>query len=121
VTPHDLPYLVTFVACEIGVTQLIAWRRRTEDSLRKAHDELEVRVAERTPELAGFRRSSRLHRTTDGEGGISRVNCFAAATTIPGAAGNDGVLPFAFTSARRVAGNEAGVLLTAEIFQKFLR
>ncbi len=43
-TPHDLPYFVTFVACEIGVTQLIAWRRRTEDSLRKAHDELELRL-----------------------------------------------------------------------------
>lgn len=51
VTPSELPYVVTFVACEIGVTQLISWRRRTEESLRQARDELEVRVAERTADL----------------------------------------------------------------------
>jgi len=51
VTPHDLPYFVTFIACEMGVTQLISWRRRIEDSLRQARDELGVRVAERTAEL----------------------------------------------------------------------
>ncbi len=51
VTPHDFPYFVTFVACEMGMAQLISWRRRTEDSLRQARDELEVRVAERTAEL----------------------------------------------------------------------
>ena len=51
VTPGDLPYFVTFVACEVGATQLISWRRRTEDGLRQARDELEARVAERTAEL----------------------------------------------------------------------
>jgi C4-dicarboxylate-specific signal transduction histidine kinase len=51
VTPRELPYFVTFVACEIGVTQLISWRRHTEDVLRRARDELEVRVAERTAEI----------------------------------------------------------------------
>lgn len=51
VTPSDLPYFVTFVACEVGAAQLISWRRHTEDALREARDELEVRVAERTVEL----------------------------------------------------------------------
>jgi C4-dicarboxylate-specific signal transduction histidine kinase len=51
VTPSDLPYFVTFVACEVGAAQLISWRRHTEDALRQARDELEVRVAERTVEL----------------------------------------------------------------------
>ena len=51
VTPSDLPFFVTFVACEVGATQLISWRRRTEDALRQARDELEMRVTERTAEL----------------------------------------------------------------------
>ncbi len=51
VTAGDLPYFLTFVGCEVGATQLISWRRRTEDSLRQARDQLEARVAERTVEL----------------------------------------------------------------------
>jgi C4-dicarboxylate-specific signal transduction histidine kinase len=51
ITPRELPYFVTFVACQIGVTQLISWRRQTEEALRQARAELEVRVAERTVEL----------------------------------------------------------------------
>src|SRR5580658_343714 len=51
VTPRELPYFVTFVVCEIGVTQLISWRRRIEESLRQARNQLELRVEERTAEL----------------------------------------------------------------------
>jgi C4-dicarboxylate-specific signal transduction histidine kinase len=50
--PSDLPYFLTFIGCEIGVTQLVSWRKQAEDSLRQAHDELEVRVAERTADLS---------------------------------------------------------------------
>lgn len=49
--PRHLPVFLTFVACEVGVNQLISWRRRTEGALRQARDELEARVAERTAEL----------------------------------------------------------------------
>jgi C4-dicarboxylate-specific signal transduction histidine kinase len=48
--PH-VPVFLTFVACEMGVTQLISWRRRTEEAIRQARDELEIKVAERTLEL----------------------------------------------------------------------
>ncbi len=51
VSASDLPYFVTFVACEVGSTRLISWRRQTEDALRQARDKLEVRVSERTVEL----------------------------------------------------------------------
>jgi C4-dicarboxylate-specific signal transduction histidine kinase len=51
VTPSDLPFFLTFVGCEVGAAQLISWRRRADDSLRRARDELETRVAERTVEL----------------------------------------------------------------------
>jgi C4-dicarboxylate-specific signal transduction histidine kinase len=51
VKPGELPYFITFMACEVGATQLISWRRRSEDALRQARDELEARVAERTIEL----------------------------------------------------------------------
>jgi len=51
VAPSELPFFLTFVGCEVGVTRLIAWRRRVDDALRQARDELEARVAERTAEL----------------------------------------------------------------------
>jgi K+-sensing histidine kinase KdpD len=47
----DIPFFLTFVGCQIVANWLISWRRQTEDSLRRAPDELEVKVGERTAEL----------------------------------------------------------------------
>ncbi|MGA2097089.1 MAG: ATP-binding protein [Candidatus Acidiferrum sp.] len=51
VKPRDIPFFLTFAACQVVASWLIAWRQKTVDSLRRARDELEVRVAERTAEL----------------------------------------------------------------------
>jgi len=51
VKPPDFPFFLTFVACELVANLIISWRTQTEESLRRARDELEVRVAERTSEL----------------------------------------------------------------------
>lgn len=48
---HDVPFFLTFVACQIVANWLISWRREIEHSLREARDELEERVGERTTEL----------------------------------------------------------------------
>jgi C4-dicarboxylate-specific signal transduction histidine kinase len=51
VKPQDVPFFLTFVACEVVANWLISWQRQIEASLRRARDELEVRVGERTVEL----------------------------------------------------------------------
>jgi K+-sensing histidine kinase KdpD len=49
--PSEVPFFLTFVSCQVAASLLSSWRRQTEDSLRNARDELEVKVGERTAEL----------------------------------------------------------------------
>ncbi len=49
--PSEVPFFLTFVSCQVAASLLSSWRRQTEDSLRHARDELEVKVGERTAEL----------------------------------------------------------------------
>jgi len=48
---RDIPFFLTFVLCQVVSSWLIAWKKETEDALRRARDELETKVQERTAEL----------------------------------------------------------------------
>jgi signal transduction histidine kinase len=49
---HSFLRLTVFMVVALLISSLTAARKRAEDALRKAHDELEMRVQERTAELA---------------------------------------------------------------------
>jgi C4-dicarboxylate-specific signal transduction histidine kinase len=51
VKPRDIPFFLAFVACEVIANRMVSWRRETEGLLKQSHDQLEVRVRERTAEL----------------------------------------------------------------------
>jgi K+-sensing histidine kinase KdpD len=51
VNATEVAYLVAFVACEMVASWVSSAMRETEQELREARDQLEIRVAERTAEL----------------------------------------------------------------------
>jgi K+-sensing histidine kinase KdpD len=51
IQPTDVAYFVAFILCAVAASWLSASKRQTEEELRQARNELELRVAERTSEL----------------------------------------------------------------------
>src|SRR5271165_3916461 len=51
ITPTAISYFVAFVVCALVVSWVSSSRRKTEEALREARDQLEIRVAERTTAL----------------------------------------------------------------------
>jgi PAS domain S-box-containing protein len=51
ISHHDIPYLVAFLLSALLVSSWSAARRRAEQALRRARDELETKVQERTGDL----------------------------------------------------------------------
>jgi K+-sensing histidine kinase KdpD len=51
VNATEVAYLVAFVACALVASWVSSVKRETEEELRQARDQLEIRVAERTAEL----------------------------------------------------------------------
>jgi K+-sensing histidine kinase KdpD len=51
IEPTDVSYFVAFILCAIAASWVSASKRQTEEALRQARNDLELRVAERTAEL----------------------------------------------------------------------
>lgn len=51
ITPTAVSYFAAFVACALVVSWVSSSRRKTEEALREARDQLELRVSERTADL----------------------------------------------------------------------
>lgn len=51
IAPTDVAYFVAFILCATAASWVSASKRQTEEALRQARNNLEVRVAERTSEL----------------------------------------------------------------------
>ena len=51
IDPMDVAYFGAFVLCAVGASWVSSAKRKTEEALRQARDEMELRVAERTSEL----------------------------------------------------------------------
>jgi len=51
IEPADIAYFGAFIVCALAASWVSSSKRKTEEALRQARDELELRVAERTSEL----------------------------------------------------------------------
>jgi K+-sensing histidine kinase KdpD len=51
IEPTDIAYFVAFIFCAVAASWVSASKRQTEEALRQARNNLELRVAERTSEL----------------------------------------------------------------------
>ena len=59
----DLTYLIAFVLCAAAASWISAVRKKREESLIEAHDQLQVGVAERTAQLEAIASRARGKRT----------------------------------------------------------